>query len=171
MDPKTKVRIDLIGQWAEDKQEFSADIYEYFGYGVKRFHGEMQNGSVTFMRIESTEPVFELPEIEDIVKPRIHSIDGKPFERMLAEEDTFMNDNETYSDDIADLEGLFEDDIMSVDGLRDGTDRENNSSSGLYAWFIISLFIVGGILLAVVYGVARNYGAREERQKYKFTGI
>lgn len=172
MEPKTKVRVDIIGQWAEDQQEFSADIYEYFGYGVKRFHNEMQHGNVTFMRIESTEPVYEMPEEDDIVIPQIHSIDGKPFERMTAAEDDDMFGayNETDEDFRDDLEALFEDGMIT-DGIREDTENESNSNSGFYPWFILVVLIVGGILVGTVYLVSRHYGAKDERRRYKFTGI
>ncbi|XP_005185348.2 uncharacterized protein LOC101898722 [Musca domestica] len=172
MEPKTKVRVDIIGQWAEDQQEFSADIYEYFGYGVKRFHNEMQHGNVTFMRIESTEPVYEMPEEDDIVIPQIHSIDGKPFERMTAAEDDDMFGayNETDEDFRDDLEALFEDGMIT-DVIREDTENESDSNSGFYPWFILVVLIVGGILVGTVYLVSRHYGAKDERRRYKFTGI
>ncbi|XP_073814064.1 uncharacterized protein isoform X2 [Musca autumnalis] len=175
MEPKTKVRVDIIGQWAEDHQEFSADIYEYFGYGVKRFHNEMQHGNVTFVRIESTEPVYEMPEKEDIVASQIHSINGKRFERLTddaEDDDMFGAYNDTEGGDFGDLEGLFEDeDAMSVDGIREDTDRKGNSNSGFYPWFILIVLVVGGILVATVYAVARHYSSKDERRRYKFTGI
>ncbi|XP_075168902.1 uncharacterized protein LOC142241040 [Haematobia irritans] len=161
MDPKTKVRVDLIGQWSEHQHMFSADIYEYFGSGIKRFHNEMKNGNVTFMRIDSTEPVYEMPEDEDIVVPRLHSLDGKLFQRMT---DGNYTDAEEDGGEFGDL---FDDDI-NVDDLEASSDHNGSS---LYPWFIVVLMGVGGLLLGAVYASIRSYSKKEDRRKYKFTGV
>ncbi|XP_013113843.2 uncharacterized protein LOC106091749 isoform X1 [Stomoxys calcitrans] len=163
MDPKTKVRVDLIGQWAEHQHIFNADIYEYFGSGIKRFHDEMKNGNVSFMRIDSTEPVYEMPEPEDIVVAHLHSLNGKLFQRLTEE----ANETDTEADDFGDV---FEDDDeeMHVEGLRDDTDDDG---WGLYPWFVLILLAVGGILLAAIYGTVQKYSDKREPRKYKFTGV
>lgn len=162
MEPKTKIKVDVIGQWAEHIQQFTADIYEYFGYGIKRFRNEMQNGQVKFVRIESTEPVFEVPEKDDIVVAKIHSLGGKKFERLTAEEDSFDPDNDNDTLVLNELEETWEGDEFY---------NENQPSSSLYPWLIITVIVVAGILLAAVYGVVRKCSKKTERQNYKFTGI
>ena len=163
MEPLTKIKVDVIGQWAEHRQQFSADIYEYFGYGIKRFRNEMQNGDVTFVRIESTEPVYEVPESDDIVVAKIHSLNGKKFERLTAEEDAFnADDNDTLVLD--DLEETWDDEDST-------TTEGKHPYPGFYPWFIVAVLVVTGVLLAAVYGVVRNCSKKQERQNYKFTGI
>ncbi|KNC21107.1 hypothetical protein FF38_04335 [Lucilia cuprina] len=161
MEPKTKIKVDVIGQWAEHREQFNADIYEYFGYGIKRFRNEMKNGSVTFVRIESTEPVYEIPEEDDIVVAKIHSLGGKKFERLSAEEDSF---------------GLDVNESMTLNELDNNWEDEENHTGnrpypGFYPWFIVAVLVVAGVILAAIYGVVRNYSKKNERQNYKFTGI
>ncbi|XP_065367701.1 uncharacterized protein LOC135960358 [Calliphora vicina] len=161
MESKTKIKVDVIGQWAEHQQQFTADIYEYFGYGIKRFRNEMQNGTVTFVRIESTEPVYEMPEKDDIVVAKIHSLGGKKFERLTAEEDSF---------------GLDNNDTLALNEFEETWEDEENQSGnqpypGFYPWFIVAVLVVAGVILAAIYGVVRNCSKKEQRQNYKFTGI
>lgn len=164
MEPLTKIKVDVIGQWAEHRQQFSADIYEYFGYGIKRFRNEMQNGDVTFVRIESTEPVYEMPEHDDIVVAKIHSLNGKKFERLTVGDDAFnADDNDTLVLD--DLEDTWD------QAEENNTTRGKHPYPGFYPWFIVAVLVVTGVLLAVVYGVVRNCSKKQERQNYKFTGI
>ncbi|KAM7343082.1 uncharacterized protein ACRADG_010229 [Cochliomyia hominivorax] len=161
MQPKTKIKVDIIGQWAEHIQQFTADIYEYFGYGIKRFRNEMENGEVTFVRIESTEPVYEIPEIDDIVIPKIHSLNGKKFERLTAEEDTFdLDSNDT----------LILDDLEDWDEYEE-TREGKHPYPGFKPWFIIAVLVVAGVILAAIYGIVRHCSKSEERRNYKFTGI
>lgn len=161
MESKTKIKVDVIGQWAEHLQQFTADIYEYFGYGIKRFRNEMQNGSVTFVRIESTEPVYEVPEKDDIVVAKIHSLGGKKFERLTAEEDSFgLDNNDTLA--LNELEETWED---------EDDHSGNQPYPGFYPWFIVAVLVVAGVILAAIYGVVRNCSKKDQRQNYKFTGI
>lgn len=161
MDAKTKIKVDVIGQWAEHVQQFSADIYEYFGHGIKRFRNEMQNGQVTFVRIESTEPVYEKPEIDDIVTSKIYTLNGKELERLTAEEDSFGWDNN---------------DTLSLNDIDENWEEEEHHKGkhpypGFYPWFIVAVLVVAGIILAALYVVIRNCSKKEQRQNYKFTGI
>lgn len=168
---KTKINVDIIGQWADHRQQFTADIYEYFGYGIKRFRSEMHNGHVTFVRIESTEPVYEMPESNDIVVASIHSLGGKKYER-IEEEDFARVLNATDLEDFEFSEDDDDEKEAEERAYHAQTKRKGHSPyPGFYPWFLVAVLIFAAFLLAVIYVTVRTCTNREDRQKYRFTGL
>lgn len=152
MDPKSSVTLNINGQWAEHRQQFSADIYEYFGHGILRFKRELHNGVATFTLIESTESVYESPESSLLTHPTLFKATSpKPvsdkFERLVEENST----NET--DTAAKLP------------------KGKTPYPSFYPWFIVSLLILGAAILLSVYGMVRSCSKGKDGEKYKFSGL
>ncbi|XP_004520272.1 uncharacterized protein LOC101456989 [Ceratitis capitata] len=144
MDARTSVKVEVIGQWAEHRQQFNADVYDYYGYGIKRLRNEIHRGEVTFTRIESTEPVFETPDSTHLTSSSLHLLGGQKFERLE------MAENVTISPEW-------------------DTDAYYNAHPypGFYPWFVGGSIVVAVVLLAVVFSMVRIWSKKEEKRLYK----
>ncbi|XP_054739452.1 uncharacterized protein LOC129245365 [Anastrepha obliqua] len=150
MDARTSVNVEVIGQWAEHHQQFNADVFEYFGYGIKRYRNEIHHGEVTFTRIESAEPVYETPDSKHLAASTLHNMGGNKFERME------MADGENGTQ----MAG-WDDEELS------GSSHDGHPYPGFYPWFVVGTIVVAVVLLTVVIGMVRAWSKIEEKKLYK----
>ncbi|XP_067627967.1 enolase-binding protein isoform X2 [Eurosta solidaginis] len=147
MDPRSTVNVEVIGQWAEHRKQFNADVLEYFGYGIKRFRNEIHHGEVTFTRIESAEPVYETPDSSFLTAITKHTL-GKKLERLEMPNGA----NVTESPELDDEEFA---------------DSDGHPYPGFYPWFVAGSLVVAAVLLFVIIGMVRAWSKREQTKRYK----
>lgn len=136
----------MIGQWAEHHQQFNADVFDYFGYGIKRYRNEIHHGEVTFTRIESAEPVYETPDSTHLTGTTLHSAEEKKFERLVMAEDENITQTSNWDID---------------------TYYNSHPYPGFYPWFVAGSIAVAVVLLAVVFNMVRIWSKKEEKKLYK----
>ncbi|XP_030387869.1 uncharacterized protein LOC115634351 [Scaptodrosophila lebanonensis] len=147
MDGESEVQVQVIGQWTDQQREFSADIYEYYGHGISHIKQKLKSGQVTFVRIDSTEPVFEAPESGNVAKASLFK------EPSTSARLTLNGTNSTE----------WEDDDEEWDNQSSG-----NPYPSFYPWFVISCLVLAAVVVFALYGVVRSYSKRDtNRQKYE----
>uniref|UniRef100_A0A1A9WIG2 Uncharacterized protein n=1 Tax=Glossina brevipalpis TaxID=37001 RepID=A0A1A9WIG2_9MUSC len=172
-EPRSNIDVNVIGQWSENHQKFKADVYEYYGSGIRRFKKELNDGDITFTRIENAEPVFDIPTENDLVESNPYSIKGKPMERIIAEEDTFKKENISLiegddDDDDEKLHPWLLDEDVETNDLEDSDD---DFYSDLYPWIILGVLVVAVVSLAIIIGIVHVCSKKEPREKYKFNPL
>lgn len=146
MDPRTSVKVEVIGQWAEHHKQFNADVFDYFGYGIKRYRNEIHRGEVTFTRIESVEPVYETPDSTHLTSITLHSGEEKKFERL----------------EMVDTENFTQTPDWDTNSYYD-----SHPYPGFYPWFVAGSIAVAVVLLVVVFNMVRIWSKKEEKKLYK----
>ncbi|XP_017867157.1 PREDICTED: uncharacterized protein LOC108616465 [Drosophila arizonae] len=141
MDARSEVKVQVIGQWMDLHREISADLYNYYGFGLQHYRQHISGVQLTFVRIDDTEPAFESPESNNLVKASLfRDMDSAPAR-------------------------------MSVNGSAVFTEWEaehQQADDSFYPWFVISCLLFGIIVLILVYGIVRVYNKKtKERQKYE----
>ncbi|KAH8327027.1 hypothetical protein KR074_000913 [Drosophila pseudoananassae] len=141
MDPRSEVKVQVIGQWVDQHRQFSADIYEYYGYGLKRYKEPMNGGHITFVRIDNTEPVFSAPESNNLVKASLFQ-DSKAAKLKDGSAGNFTEWENAQED-------------------------PDDEESGFYGWFVVTSLLVAFIVVLGIYVVIRRqHRKNSQRQQY-----
>lgn len=142
MDARSEVKVQVIGQWVDQHREISADMYNYYGFGLQHYKQPISGVQLTFVRIDETEPAFESPESDNLVKASLfRDMDSAPAKLS-------KNGSAVFTE-------------WEVD-------HQQADDSSFYPWFVISCLLFGIIVLFLVYGIVRVYNKKtKERQKYE----
>ncbi|EDW31739.1 GL10795 [Drosophila persimilis] len=140
MDPRSEVKVQVIGQWVDQHREFSADIYEYYGNGLRRYRQPISGARLTFVRIDNTEPAFEAPESNNLVKAslfREHQLSRLSLNGSAANFTEWENAT------------------------------EDEDEPGFYSWFVVTCLLVAVAVIIGVYLIVRTQSRKsKKRQKY-----
>jgi len=140
MDPRSEVRVQVIGQWVDQHREFGADIYEYYGHGLRRFRQPLLGARLTFVRIDNTEPVFMAPESSNLAKAS------------LFREQKAGQLKEDPSGNFTEWENA----------------QEEADSDGYYGWFVVTSLLLALVVILGIYLVVRTHSRRhKQRQRYE----
>ncbi|XP_068145913.1 enolase-binding protein [Drosophila tropicalis] len=147
MDPLSEVRVQVIGQWVDQYREFSGDIYEYYGHGLRRYKQALSQAKLTLVRVDNTEPVFEAPESSNLAKASL-------FREHIGSSHSKLMVNGSHSN--------FTEWEQAVD------DDSAEESSGFYGWFVVICLLVALAIILSVFAIVRSQSKRlQERQKYE----
>ncbi|KAH8305883.1 hypothetical protein KR018_000786 [Drosophila ironensis] len=140
MDPRSEVKVQVIGQWMDQHRQFSADIYEYFGYGLRRYRQPLVGGQLTFVRIDNTEPVFAAPESNNLAKA---SLFRESKAAQLKEGGNFTEWEQAQED------------------------GDSEPDSGSYGWSVVSCLLVGFVVVLTIYVIVRRQSRKSQQsQRY-----
>ncbi|XP_037928522.1 uncharacterized protein LOC119679022 [Teleopsis dalmanni] len=151
MDPKSSVKVDVTGQWAEHQRQFTADIYEYFGYNIKRFYDDITHGKANFVKIESTEPVFETIESSNMASITVHNEQNEKKPAKTSERLTEQHQHKH----------------SEVESLTDVPTGSGHPYPGFYPYAVAGAIIIGAVLLVSVINMIRICSKEAENKKYK----
>ncbi|XP_016996537.2 uncharacterized protein [Drosophila takahashii] len=135
MDPRSEVKVQVIGQWVDQHREFGADIYEYYGHGLRRYSQPMTGGRLTFVRIDNTEPVFMAPESSNLAKAS------------LFHEQKAGKLKEDPSGNFTEWENVQEDE-----------------EPGFYCWFVVTSLFLALLVILGIYLVVRTQSRRTKQR-------
>ncbi|XP_016978063.1 uncharacterized protein LOC108043766 [Drosophila rhopaloa] len=142
MDPRSEVKVQVIGQWVDQHREFGADIYEYYGHGLRRYRQPLAGAQLTFVRIDNTEPAFMAPESNNLAKAslfRDHKTDKL---------------KEDPSGNFTEWENAQEEDF-------------DEDEPGFYGWFVVISLLLALAVILGIYLVVRTHSRRnKQRQMY-----
>ncbi|KAH8401198.1 hypothetical protein KR009_003584 [Drosophila setifemur] len=140
MDPRSEVKVQVIGQWVDQHRVFSADIYEYFGNGLRRYKQPLTGAQLTFVRIDNTEPVFEAPESNNLVKAS------------LFREEKHSNLKDGSSGNTTEWGNVRE---------------EEDEEPGFYGWVVVTSLLLALLLILGIYVLVRRQSRKnKQRQMY-----
>ncbi|XP_034653969.1 uncharacterized protein LOC117892087 [Drosophila subobscura] len=141
MDPRSEVKVQVIGQWVDQHREFSADIYEYYGNGLRRYRQPISGARLTFVRIDNTEPAFEAPESNNLVKASLFR-DQHLSRLSLNESGTNFTEWDNATED-------------------------NEDEPSFYSWFVVTCLLLAVAVIIAVYLIVRTQSRKnKKRQKY-----
>lgn len=144
MDARSEVKVQVIGQWVDQHREFGADIYEYYGHGLRRYKQPLTGARLTFVRIDNTEPVFQAPESNNLVKASLFREQkaGKLKENQTGSNFTEWENSELDSD-------------------------SDEDEPGFYGWFVVCALLLALIVVLGIYLLVRTQTRRnKQRQMY-----
>ncbi|EDW56654.1 uncharacterized protein LOC6615407 [Drosophila sechellia] len=143
MDPRSEVKVQVIGQWVDQHREFGADIYEYYGHGLRRYKETLTGARLTFIRIDNTEPVFMAPESSNLAKSS------------LFREPKVGQIREDPSGNYTEWENAQEEDY-------------DEEGPGFYCWFVVTCLLLAIAIILGIYIVVSAHNRRnKKRQMYE----
>ena len=158
MDPKASVKVDVIGQWAELKRVFNANVYEYFGYGIRRLFKEVQNCAASYLLIDTSEAVYGAPESSYLAAITVHGNSNKSANLVTVEHSS--------TPEAVEEAGEWEGEDFSSAG--------DHPYPNFYCWAVAGAIVVGIALLGSVCGMVRYWSqdsADNAKKHYKFSTV
>ncbi|KAH8252327.1 hypothetical protein KR038_006414 [Drosophila bunnanda] len=146
MDARSEVKVQVIGQWVDQHREFGADVYEYYGHGLRRYKQPLTGARLTFIRIDNTEPVFQTPESNNLAKASL-------FREQKAGK---LKENHNHT------AGNF----TEWENSELDSDSEEDEP-GFYGWFVVCALLLALVVVLGLYLVIRTQSRRsKQRQAY-----
>ncbi|XP_017054166.1 uncharacterized protein LOC108096797 [Drosophila ficusphila] len=142
MDPRSEVKVQVIGQWVDQHRQFGADIYEYYGHGLRRCRQPLIGAQLTFVRIDKTEPVFMAPESNNLAKASLFREQKKG--KLEADPSGNFTEWENAQEEDAD-----------------------EDEPGFYGWFVVTSLLLALLVILGIYLLVRIHSKRnKQRQMY-----